>query len=119
MKRFGAAASILFALGTVPLAGCQDIPFNFDPLNTTGRDGGGSLQPVAYPTLMRIAAAAHAGGDNATAVGIYRKAAEVEGWAAEPLVGLGNTLIEMGKTDEGIVAYNQALNRAKRDPEAL
>jgi Flp pilus assembly protein TadD len=119
MKRFSAAASILFALGTVPLAGCQDVPVNFDPLNTTGRDGGGALQPVGYPTLMRIGAAAHAGGDYATAVGVYRKAAEVEGWIAAPLVAAGNTLVEMGKPDEGIVSYNQALNRAAHDPEAL
>ena len=32
MKRFGAAASIVFALGSVSLAGCEALPWHFDPL---------------------------------------------------------------------------------------
>jgi Flp pilus assembly protein TadD len=119
MKRFGAAASILCVLGLVPLAGCEDIPWHFDPLSVNGRDGGGSLQPVPYPTLMRIGAAAHAGGDLATAVGVYRRAAEVEPTATAPLVGAANSLFEMGKIDEAIVAYHAALTRSSNDPDAL
>jgi len=119
MKRFAATASILFALGSFGLAGCEDIPWHVDPLSVNGRDGGGPLQPVGYPTLMRLAAAAHAGGDFANAVGVYRRAAEVDPSAAAPLVAAGNTLAEMGKIDEAIVAYNSALARNARDPEAL
>ncbi len=119
MKRFGAAASILFALGAVGLAGCEDIPWHVEPLSVNGRDGGGPLQPVPYPTLMRLGAASHAGGDFSTAVGVYRRAAEVDPSAAAPLVAAGNTLGEMGKVDEAIVAYNQALTRNANDPEAL
>src|SRR5207302_6102568 len=119
MKRFGAAASILFALGSVTVAGCEDIPWHFDQLSVNGRDGGGALQAVSYPSLMRIGAAAHAGGDLATAVGLYRRAAEVDPLAAAPLVAAANTLLEMGKADEAILAYNSALNRNGRDPDAL
>ena len=61
MKRFGAAASILFALGSVGLAGCEDIPWHFDQLSVNGRDGGGALLAVPYPALMRLGAAAHLG----------------------------------------------------------
>ncbi len=119
MKRFGAAASILLAFGAVGLAGCEDIPWHFDALSVNGRDGGGALQPVPYPTLMRIGAAAHAGGDLATAVGVYRRAAEVDPTAAAPFVAAGNTLVEMGRSDEAIVAYNAALTRNSHDPDAL
>lgn len=117
MKRFGAAASILLALGSLTLAGCQDLPIHWDPLSTNGRDGAG--QPVAYETLMRIAAAAHAGGDLATAVGAYRRAAEREPTNPAPLLGAANTLMDMGRTDEAITTYNSALTEKSDDPEAL
>ena len=117
MKRFDAAAAVLFALGLVVLAGCEDSPFRLDPLSTNGRDGGGP--PVSYAALMRIGAAAHAGGDLATAVGIYRRAAAIEPHAVAPLVAAGNTLLEMGQVDEGLVAYHSALARGQHDPEAL
>ena len=117
MKRFGATASILFALGSVTLGGCEALPWHFDPLGVNGRDAAG---PSAnYATLMRIAAAAHAGGDLANAVGAYRRAAELEPTAPAPLVAAGNTLAEMGQIDEAIIAFNSALARTERDPEAL
>jgi Flp pilus assembly protein TadD len=117
MKRFGAAASVLFALGSVMLAGCEDVPWHTDPLSVNGRDGAG--QPVNYVTLMRIGAAAHAGGDLANAVGVYRRAAEIDLTSSAPYTAAGNTLIEMGKVDDGLVAYNNALQRDPHDPEAL
>ena len=119
MKRFGAAASVIFALGTVGLAGCEDIPFHVDPLSVNGRSGDRLTQQVDYPTMMRLAAAAHAGGDFATAVGVYRRASEIDPSAAAPVVALGNTLLEMGQVDEALVAYTQALTRNAHDPEAL
>ncbi|HEX3862225.1 MAG TPA: tetratricopeptide repeat protein [Stellaceae bacterium] len=117
MKRFDTAAFLLFAFGLIALTGCEDSPWHIDPLDTNARDGGG--QPLNYSTLMRIGAAAHAGGDLATAVGLYRRASAVDSHAAAPLVASGNTLLEMGKIDEAIVAYNSALAREPHDPEAL
>src|SRR5579872_4762672 len=117
MKRFGAAASILLALGSLTLGGCQDLPIHWDPLSTNGRDGAG--QPVSYEALMRIAAAAHAGGDLATAVGAYRRASEREPTNPAPLVGAGNALADMGRPDDATVAYNSALAVRSDDPEAL
>src|SRR6476661_7717247 len=108
MKRFDAVASALFALGLL-LTGCEDLPVQLNPLDIQGRDGGG--KPIDYPALMRIGAAAHAGGDLATAVGVYRRAATIDTFAVAPLVAAGNTLLEMGEFNEAIVAYNSALAR--------
>ncbi len=113
-------------LGAIALAGCENasvqvtplsIGGTIDPLSINGRDGGG--KPLDYPTLMRIGAAAHAGGNLATAVGIYRRAAEMDPHATAPFVAAGNTLLEMGQVNEAIVAYNSALQRNGQDPEAL
>lgn len=117
MKRFYAAASLLLAFGPVMLTGCEDSPLHLDPLAINGRDGGG--KPVNYDTLMRIGAAAHAGGDLATAVGIYRRAASLDPRATAPFVAAGNSLLEMNKINEAIVAYNSALDRNGGDAEAL
>ncbi len=117
MKRFDVAASVLVALSLIALPGCEDAPWHLDPLATHGRDGGG--MPVGYPTLMRLGAAAHAGGDLATAVGIYRRAAAIEPRHAAPFVAAGNTLLEMRQVNEAIVAYNSALARTENDGEAL
>ena len=68
---------------------------------------------------MRIGAAAHAGGDPATAVGVYRRAALLDPVAVAPLVAAGNTLMELRQNNEAIVAYNSALARNDKDPEAL
>lgn len=117
MKRLDTAATLVFMLGLLALTGCEDAPLHIDPLNTNGRDGGGT--PLNYPTLMRIGAAAHAGGDLATAVGLYRRAAALDPHNAAPFVAAGNTLMEMGNVNEAIVAYNSALARDSHDPEAL
>ncbi len=117
MKRFDRAAVLLLALGLLALTGCVDAPLHVDPLAIDGRDGGG--RPLDYATLMRIGAAAHAAGDLATAVGVYRRAAAIDPDATAPLVASGNTLLEMGEVNEAIVAYNSALARGEHDPEAL
>ena len=117
MKRFDAAASVLFALGLVLLAGCEDLPVRFDPLDVHGRDGGG--KPVDYAALMRIGTAAQAGGDLANAVAIFRRAASLDPHLAAPFVAAGNSLVEMGQIDEAIVAYHSALARDAHDGEAL
>jgi Flp pilus assembly protein TadD len=117
MRGIGAAASALFALCLTTLGGCEDLQsLDFDLFDVGGRSG---AQPVAYDTLMRVAAAAHAGGDLANALGIYRRAAVIEPHAAAPFVAVGNTLMEMGEVNEAILAYKSALNRSENDPEAL
>jgi Flp pilus assembly protein TadD len=117
MKRFNAAAGLLVAFSVVLLAGCETVQMRVDPLAVDGRDGGG--KPLTYQTLMRIGAAAHADGDLATALGIYRRAAGMAPGATAPLVGSGNTLVELGRYNDAIAAYNSALARNEHDPEAL
>jgi len=126
MKRLDAVASAVAVLGLIAVTGCQDaavqvtplsIGGGIDPLSINGRDGGG--KPLNYDALMRIGAAAHAGGDLANAVSIYRRAAEVNGAAPAPFVAAGNSLLEMGQVNEAIVAFNSALKRNDQDPEAL
>jgi Flp pilus assembly protein TadD len=117
MKRFDAAACLILALGSAVLTGCEDAPWHLDPLSINGRDGGG--QPLNYATLMRIGAAAHAGGDLATAVSVYRRAVSIEPRAVAPLVAAGNTLLEMGQFNEAIITYQTALANEAHDPEAL
>src|SRR5205814_8009886 len=92
-------------------------PQYLDPWATDSRDGGGAV--VSYPALMRIAAAAQAAGDLGGAVGMFRRAAEMNSDAAAPLVGAGNALLEMGQVNEAIVTFNGALKREPHDPEAL
>jgi Flp pilus assembly protein TadD len=117
MKPFRRAAPLFLALSVAALAGCDDVAWQIDPFAMNPRDG--SAKPVDYPALMRIGAAAHAGGDNATALGLYRRAATLDPRATAPFVAIGNTLIEMGQVNEAIVAYNSALARSPTDPEAL
>lgn len=112
-----AGAPIAAALGFLLLAGCADFPYYLDPWATNGRDGGGAV--ASYSALMRIGAAAQAGGDLASAVGVFRRAAQLDTDAAAPLVGAGNALLEMGETNEAIVSFNEALKRQPHDPETL
>jgi Flp pilus assembly protein TadD len=117
MRGFGAAAFVVLALGLLPLGGCDELRWlDIDPLNVDGRDG---VRPLSYDTLMRVGAAAHAGGDLANAVAIYRRAAVVNPTIPVPLVAAGNTLTEMGQIDEAILSYRSALERDQTDPEAL
>src|SRR5260221_5423228 len=120
MKRFDAAASLFLGCGLVVLAGCGDLPWQLDAFKPgswlTGANVGGTLN---YDSLMRVGAAAEAGGDYATAVGVYRKASGIDPTAVAPLVAIGNALLQMGNFNEAIVAYNSALAREQHDPEAL
>jgi Flp pilus assembly protein TadD len=123
MKRFDAAASFFIMFGLVALSGCGDLP-RVDPFGTPGllpldsvanRNGG----QLGYATLMRIGEAARAGGDLATAVTVYRRAAAIDTVAVPPFVGAGDALVEMGNFNEAIVAYNSALVRSEHDHDAL
>lgn len=125
MRRLDALASVFAMLGLVALTGCENAPVKvtpfsiaggIDPLSVNGREG---AKPLTYEALMRIGAAAHAQGELATAVGIYRRAAQLDPHPAAPFVAAGNTLLEMGQVNEAIVAFNAALRRSENDSEAL
>jgi Flp pilus assembly protein TadD len=107
MKRYFLRASLVLAAA---LSGCTPSPIHYDPLSVNGRDGSGVIP--TYPALMRVAAAARAGGDLANAVALYRRAATVgpRGDPA-PYVELGDTLLQMGQTNEAILAYDSAISR--------
>jgi Flp pilus assembly protein TadD len=109
---------------SLSLTGCENIPWNpdrwgldrLDVLSVEGRTGD---QPMNYETLMRIGAAARASGDLPNALSLYRRAGSLEPNATAPFIAMGNTLLEMGQADEAIIAFNSALSREPRDPEAL
>lgn len=114
MKRFDAAASLFLSLGLVTLTGCGNVPYQLDPFGMNVSGG-----PADYATSMRVGAAAHAGGDLASAVSVYRRAASVNTAAPAPFVAAGNALLEMGEFNEAIVSFNSALARDEHDREAL
>jgi Flp pilus assembly protein TadD len=99
------------------LAGCGADPFHLDLLSANGRDGGGAVP--TYDSLMRIGAAARGGGDLVNALGVYRRAAEVDPLNPAPLVAAGDVLLEMGSVNEAIVNYNNALFRDQQNQPAL
>ena len=99
------------------LAGCGTYPFHLDLQSANGRDGGGAVP--SYDSLMRIGAAARGGGDLPNALGVYRRASEVDPLNPAPLVAAGDVLLEMGSVDEAIVSYNNALIRNGQDLPAL
>src|SRR5712675_256504 len=122
-KNSGVAACALLAL-TVSLTGCENIPWNpdrwgADRLDVSSTEGRTGSVPMNYETLMRLGAAARAGGDLSNALSLYRRAGSIEPNATAPFIATGNTLLEMGQADEAIIAFNSALSREARDPEAL
>jgi Flp pilus assembly protein TadD len=117
MNRFRLAAPALLMLTLPHLTGCESIHrTGLDPLAAGGRAG---VSAVSYDALMRIGAAAQGGGDLETAVGLYRRAAELNPTAAAPFAAAGDTLVELGEINEAIVAYRAALVRAPHNPDAL
>lgn len=118
MRRFDRAVLALL-LGALALSGCSTVTVNSDTLDAGGPTGTAPGRPLDYGMLMRIAAAARAGGDLANALGLYRRAAALDPRQPAPLVAAGDTLVKMGRPNEAIVAYNAALTRAPGDPAAL
>ncbi|HEV2303558.1 MAG TPA: tetratricopeptide repeat protein [Stellaceae bacterium] len=116
MKNSSGTLRAACAVALIALAGCvtTTAPAQLDPLSMNGRDGGG--KPPSYPALMKIGVTARAGGDPATALGVFRRAAELAppGEPA-PYVEIGGTLLDMGKPNEAILAYNSALARNPGD----
>src|SRR5690349_1199863 len=109
MRGMSAPIFLFSSAAMLAVAGCVSSPVNLDPLSVNGRDGGGPTP--TYPMLMRIGAAARAGGDLPNAVGVYRRAAEMAPQDPAPLIAAGDVLLQMGSVNEAIVSYNAALVR--------
>jgi Flp pilus assembly protein TadD len=118
MRRFQNVAALSLLVGLAGLAGCEDIAsLRLDPLTTSGRTG--SAPVISFDATMHIAAASRTAGDYGNAVNLYRHAASMEPANPEPLIALGDTLIQMGKVDEAITNYNVALKLNPTAPAAL
>jgi Flp pilus assembly protein TadD len=113
VARFVGGSSLLVALAAIALAGCQPFPVHYDPLSVNGRDGGG--RPPSYEALMRIGAAALAGGDPVNALSVFRRAAEIRPSAPGAFVAIGDAQLQIGSVDEAILAYNSALASDSHD----
>jgi Flp pilus assembly protein TadD len=113
VARFLGVWSLLVPLGAIALAGCHPFPVHYDPLSVNGRDGGGT--PPSYEALMRVGAAALAGGDPVNALNVFRRAAEIRPAAPGAFVAIGDALLQIGSVDEAILAYNSALARDSND----
>lgn len=116
ISRTFAVSTLLFALFSIAIAGCEPFPVHVDPLSVNGRDGGGT--PPSYDALMRIGIAARSGGDLANALSVFRRAAAINPAAPAAFVAIGDTLLEIGSIDEAILAYNSALARDHHDVAA-
>jgi Flp pilus assembly protein TadD len=104
-------------LAVLGLASCGADPVHVDLLSANGRDGGGAVP--SYDSLMRIGAAARGGGDLSNALGVYRRASEMDPLNPAPLAAAGDVLLEMGSVNEAIVSYNNALFRNQQYQPAL
>jgi len=110
-------AALLLTVAVLALAGCGAQPYHLDLMSANGRDSGGVVP--SYDSLMRIGAAARGGGDLANALGVFRRAAEVDPLNPAPLAAAGDVLLEMGSVNEAIVSYNNALFRDQQYMPAL
>jgi Flp pilus assembly protein TadD len=99
------------------LTGCGAEPQHLDIGSVSGRDGGGVVP--SYDALMRIGATARGSGDLVNALGVYRRASQVDPLNPAPLVAAGDVLLEMGNINEAIVSYNEALLRGDSNLPAL
>jgi len=68
---------------------------------------------------MRIGTAALNGGDLPNALGVFRRAAQVDPLNPAPLAAAGDVLLQMGSVNEAIVSYNNALLRDQQYFPAL
>jgi Flp pilus assembly protein TadD len=119
MTRFQSATALSLILGSaIGLTGCEDTSsLSIDPLSVNGRSG--SAPDIGYPAVMHIADASRSAGDFPNAVSLYRHAATMDSNNPDPLVALGDTLLDMGRPDEAIINYNAALKLSPKYSGAL
>ena len=113
----GCARLLLPAFVIIGLAGCVTEPVHLDVMSVNGRDAGGPVP--SYDSLMRIGTAALNGGDLPNALGVFRRAAQVDPLNPAPLAAAGDVLLQMGSVNEAIVSYNNALLRDQQYFPAL
>jgi Flp pilus assembly protein TadD len=113
----GCAGFLLLSIATIGLAGCVTEPVHLDVMSVNGRDSGGVVP--SYDSLMRIGTAARNGGDLPSALGVFRRASQVDPLNPAPLTAAGDVLLEMGSVNEAIVSYNNALLRNQQYLPAL
>src|SRR2546423_7318002 len=94
-KNSGVAACALLAL-TVSLTGCENIPWNpdrwgADRLDVSSTEGRTGSVPMNYETLMRLGAAARAGGGPSHALSLYPPARSIGPDAAAPVLATRHT----------------------------
>jgi len=106
-----AAALLVLALGAC--SSVRSIP----PLQTDDRTGGKAVPD--YDSLMRVGAAMRSANDLEGAVGVYRQASIRDPLKSDPLVQLGETLLELGKYNEASTAFEAALRINPTQPAAL
>jgi Flp pilus assembly protein TadD len=113
----GCAGLLLQSFVIIGLAGCVTEPVHLDVMSVNGRDSGGVVP--TYDSLMRIGTAARNGGDLPNALGVFRRASQVDPLNPAPLAAAGDVLLQMGSVNEAIVSYNNALLRNQQYLPAL
>jgi Flp pilus assembly protein TadD len=78
-----------------------------------------ATEPANYASLIRVADAMRATGDNATAVALYKRAATVKTLESEPLTKLGMTLLDLKSYNDAAAAFRSALANNANDIEAM
>lgn len=98
MRTAARLAAVLAALSPLFLSGCAT-------LSPGGHDRAAAAEPVAQD--LRLARAARAAGDFASAVNLYNSALNVRPDDPEILVELGDTLLQIGAVEEAREAYGR------------
>ena len=78
-----------------------------------------AVESANYESLMRVADAMRAGGDNVAAVGMYKRASTIMPLNAEPLVKLGAALYDLKAFNEAATAYRSALGLDANSADAM
>ncbi|HVH78081.1 MAG TPA: tetratricopeptide repeat protein, partial [Stellaceae bacterium] len=118
MRRVQSAAALTLIVCLIGVTGCETTTStHIDPLAVNGRTG--NAPEIGYDGVMHIANASRSVGDFANAISLYRHAASMDPKNPEPLVALGDTLLDMGKPDDAIINYNAALKLNPHYPTAL
>lgn len=72
-----------------------------------------------YASLLRVADAMRASGDNVSAIGLYKRANTMKPMEAEPLVKLGSALLDLKSYNEAAAAFRSALANDANNAEAM
>ena len=78
-----------------------------------------ATEPANYASLIRVADAMRASGDNTTAVALYKRAAAIKTLESEPLTKLGMALLDLKSYNEAAAAFRSALANNAKDIEAM